>query len=1055
MRKLAALLAAALLSAVPLCAQEQTGSIQGTVKDSSGAVLPGVTVEARSPSLVGVSTAVTDADGSFRFPALPPGTYSITATLGGFADKKSEGIVLTLGQTLKLDLAMALKGLSESVSVTAEAPLIDVKSNGAQATIGKEVIDRIPKGRDFTSVITQAPGADAEAKAGGTQIDGASGSENRFIVDGMDTTALRNGVSQKTVYTDFLQEVQVKSAGYNAEYPGATGGVISAITKSGSNTLHGSLGTYYRNNDLEGSIRPAWRINPNDNVTPEFLTTPGYGGVGCQSNCTSFQNWNPIGDIGGPIFRDRLWYYLGTSYNRVNGEETAAFKNSPKPYFTDTFHTTSEDTFYNWNITTQLSNAFRVRVTGNNQRSKNRGASPALQPNGSTFADGTPTDGFTNAAFPTTNGVFDPQKYADTYKNTGNNTINDLYAGNLDWVITSRFFANVQTGYFKYNTYTPTSFAGNQIIHSFSASNIGLAGVPANLQQQNGFADVSKSSSLTKADQYTRAYVNLNTTLFKNMKGEHQFKFGLRFERDGNFVDAGNQQPTISLFWNQADSTRTGQIVRGQYGYYTVSRGVVTQGNVHSNNWGFWAQDSWTAGKKLTINAGVRTEDEHVPSYRPDEPGIDFGFRDKIAPRLGFAYDIRGDSTWKAYGSFGKFFDITKLEMPRGSFGAEHWLIYYYTLDTFDWPSINCQEGGACPGTPIEVVDNRHPANAVDPTLTAYFGHAQNTIDPAIKPVETGEAIGGIDHELNSKMSVGVRYSHKWLDRTIEDSGVLIGGAEVFFIANPGFGVTHQILAPPAPPLPTALRHYDAVEVRLEKRYADRWSFLGTYTWSRLYGNYGGLASSDENGRTSPNVNRYFDGEYLLFDSKGNPVYGPLPTDRPNYLKLQGTYDLPWGTTVGVFQTVAQGTPMSTEINWNGFGGNNQGGVFVNGRGDLGRTPLYTQTDVYLQQDVKMPFTHSKVNVNLNVSNLFDQDTILDENHAPYRDKFIAPGQSTNGSSTQLSAADQFFFNGFDVNQVVAAMRASGATMRDNPLFLKPTSFLGRRSIRFGVKWTF
>ena len=104
---------------------------------------------------------------------------------------------------------------------------------------------------------------------------------------------------------------------------------------------------------------------------------------------------------------------------------------------------------------------------------------------------------------------------------------------------------------------------------------------------------------------------------------------------------------------------------------------------------------------------------------------------------------------------------------------------------------------------------------------------------------------------------------------------------------------------------------------------------------------------------------------------------------------------------------------------------------------------------------MKLPFTHSGVNVNLNVSNLFDQDTITDENHAPYRDKLIAPGQSTAGSSTQLSVADQFFFNGFDVNQVVSTMRASGATMRDNPLFLRPSSFLGRRSIRFGVKWTF
>jgi hypothetical protein len=1048
MRKLAALLAAALLSAVPLCAQEQTGAIQGVVADSSGAVLPGVTVEARSPSLVGVSTAISDTDGSFRFPALPPGTYELTAKLSGFADKKLSGVTLLLGQTLKVDVAMALAGVTESVSVTAEAPLIDVKSNGAAATITKDVIERIPRGRDFTSIVAgAAPGADSESKAGGSgiQIDGASGAENRYIVDGMDTTSLRTGSSQKTVYTDFLDQVQVKSAGYAAEFGGATGGVISAITKSGSDTVRGSIGAYYRNNDLEGTTRSSWRINPNDNRTPEFLVTPA----------TDFQNWNPIGDIGGPLLRNRLWYYMGYTFNRTNNSQTATFKNSPKPYFTGDFDSHSEDQFYNWNLTSQITKGMRVRVTGNNQRGKSRGALPSLQPNGSTFSDGTPTDGFTNAAWPTTNGTFDQQKFDDTYKNTGSNSVNDLYAGNLDWVITSKFFANVQSGYFNYNSYNPEEFAGNQIVHSFSASNIGLAGVPADLQFPNGYVDVSKSSNRTAIDQYTRAYFNANTTWFKNFAGEHQFKFGVRFERDANKVDSGQSQPTMSLFWNQADSTRDGRIVRGQYGYYRVSRGVVTNGNVHSNNWAFWAQDSWTAGRKLTINAGVRTENEHVPSYRSEDPGIDFAFGDKIAPRLGFAYDVKGDSTWKAYGSFGKFFDITKLEMPRGSFGAEHWLIYYYTLDTFDWPSINCQEGGNCPGQLIEVVDNRHPANAVDPTLTAYFGHEQNTIDPAIKPVESGEAIFGLDHQLNPRMSIGLRYSHKWLDRTIEDSGVLIGGAEVFFIANPGFGVTQQILAPPAPPLPKAKRQYDGLELRLEKRFADRWAFTGSYTFSRLYGNYGGLASSDENGRSSPNVNRYFDGEYLLFDASGNPVYGDLPTDRPHYVKLDGSYDLPWGMTVGAYQQIASGTPLSTEVNWNGYGGNKQGGVFVNGRGDLGRTPMLTQTDLFLQQSVRIPWSRSNAQINVNITNLWDQETILDYNDAPYRDAFVPPGLSAKGSSTQLSPQDQFFFQGFDVGQLANAMRTAGATMRDNPLYLKPSSFLGRRDIRIGFKFSF
>jgi len=374
MRKLVGLLTIALLCATSVHAQEQTGSIQGTIKDASGAVLPGVTVEARSPTLVGISTAVSDAQGTYRFPALPPGTYSITAKLSGFSDKKSDGVVLSLGQTLKIDLALAISGVSEAVTVTAESPLIDVKSSGSAATITKDVIDRIPKGRDFTNLVAaNAPGADNESKSGGIQIDGASGAENRFIVDGMDTTDLSNNTSRKTVFTDFLQEVQVKTSGYAAEYGGNSGGVISAITKSGSNQFHGSAGTYYQNNRFNGADRAAWRINPNDNVTPEFLVTPSQPS----------QQWSPIGDIGGPVMKDKVWFYVGSSVDRTNNQETATFKNSPQPYFTGNFSSYSENSYVQWKGTTQLTQKMRLTVSGNNQRGQSRGSLPSLQPNGS------------------------------------------------------------------------------------------------------------------------------------------------------------------------------------------------------------------------------------------------------------------------------------------------------------------------------------------------------------------------------------------------------------------------------------------------------------------------------------------------------------------------------------------------------------------------------------------------------------------------------------------------------------------------------------------------
>src|SRR5438093_179541 len=135
-------------------AQEQGGSIQGVVKDSSGAVLPGVTVEARSPSVVGVNTAITDSRGEYRFPALPSGVYEIKATLQGFSTKDIPDTQLQLGQLLKVDITLSIAALAESVLVTAESPIIDVRQNAASASITKEIIDLIPKGRDFTSVVT-------------------------------------------------------------------------------------------------------------------------------------------------------------------------------------------------------------------------------------------------------------------------------------------------------------------------------------------------------------------------------------------------------------------------------------------------------------------------------------------------------------------------------------------------------------------------------------------------------------------------------------------------------------------------------------------------------------------------------------------------------------------------------------------------------------------------------------------------------------------------------------------------------------------------------------
>src|SRR5688500_10711208 len=165
-------LLAALLLAVPATAQEQTGTIEGIVKDSTGAVIPGVTVEAKSPA--GTRSTVSDGAGVYRFPALPPGRYEVVATLQGFRPTTVSNLDLRLGQIPKTDLTLSLEGVTETVQVSAERPIIDVKQSERATSISNEQIELLPKGRDYTSLIIRAPGVNVESKLGGLSVDGAS-----------------------------------------------------------------------------------------------------------------------------------------------------------------------------------------------------------------------------------------------------------------------------------------------------------------------------------------------------------------------------------------------------------------------------------------------------------------------------------------------------------------------------------------------------------------------------------------------------------------------------------------------------------------------------------------------------------------------------------------------------------------------------------------------------------------------------------------------------------------------------------------------------------------
>ena len=235
-------LACVLAVSLPGFAQEQTGTIEGVVKDSSGAILPGVSVELTNTTRHTVAgTATTDASGRYRFVGLLPGKYEATAKLQGFTPAKMENIDLSLGKVLQVELALSVGNMAETVQVTAESPLVDIKQSARGTNIRAEQIELLPHGRDFTTLVTQAPGANQESKLGGLSIDGASAGENRYIIDGIETTNLQNGMSGK----NRDRRLRRRSAGQVERLHGRVRRRDGRrhqrpVTKSGTNELHGA-----------------------------------------------------------------------------------------------------------------------------------------------------------------------------------------------------------------------------------------------------------------------------------------------------------------------------------------------------------------------------------------------------------------------------------------------------------------------------------------------------------------------------------------------------------------------------------------------------------------------------------------------------------------------------------------------------------------------------------------------------------------------------------------------------------------------------------------------
>jgi hypothetical protein len=683
--------------ATPALAQLEQGRLTGIVSDPQGAVLPGVTVTATSPSLIGNQVAVTEVDGRFLFPSLPSGTYTLTFDLSGFRQVKRENIVLTLGRTLTVDMGLEVASLAESVTVTAESPLIDQTTTAVGNEFSAEVLASIPSATDIWAALGQSPGVrmrgfDVGGSHKSQQVNYESfgiRNQNRVVTDNVDTT---EGVGGAGFYQDFFahSEITVSAAGGDVmvNTPGAA--VISTI-KSGGNVFKSLLHYTYEGESFVGR-----------NVNEENAARGDTG----QPNILFYE---AHADLGGPVKRDKAWFFV--AYNRfkidkiisgvpkfstINGQELQTTDLGIFNNFTvkGTYRMTQKDTlvgYYQW---------------GEKQKPY-RGLSVTTPPDSILAQD------------------------SDSW----------MYKGQWQRVWTNRLFTDVTLGLFGFGwpmapnvdweTNPPRTDLGTSV-NSGAGWLAGSAGGPFTFDRNKPQVTVA------------------TTYLLPNRAGSHDLKFGFEWLDDqSKFGNNGNSGP---IFYRDRNGA-TAEIELFDYNSFATFGTGWTGADDRNKRFAMFAQDRWAVTDRLTVTLGVRF-DRQQPYYAASirDPVLTEIFQprqteetvlltsNKIVPRLGVSYDPVGDGKSVIKAFYGRYYlnyaDRLSNVNPGGS-NSQRW--------TFTDPNGN------------GLYDGTHELG----TLILTTGGTTTRIDPDLKTPYTEEFNASYERQFWGESSIRAAYVRK------------------------------------------------------------------------------------------------------------------------------------------------------------------------------------------------------------------------------------------------------------------------------------------------------
>lgn len=881
---LAAVMAVCLagMASAPLYAQNVNGSLVGRAE-------PGSQVTATNPSTGFTRTVTADADGSYRLPLLPIGSYTVQASKNGAAVGEPVRAAVSLGNATTVNL-VAAAGTGDATNlatvqvVGAVISPIDVTSTESATNITADQIERIPVERDVSSVALLAPGvAKGSASFGGISFGGSSVAENAFYINGLNVTDFYNRVGFSEAPFDFYQEFQVKTGGYSVEFGRTTGGVVNAVAKSGTNEFHAGAKLVFEPRDWASEARDSY-------FEGERYLSRSHD----STDATRLNLW-----ASGPIVKDRLFFFAMYEGRKIEPQNTDDTGNTfAKGDSNDGFWGTTLD----WQVTDN--NLVSLMAFSNKNRTDTE--SYAFD-----FEAGRRGD-----------------KLSDSYSESGGRN----WA--LSWTsyLTDALSMKLMYGRNERDNLTgsPADTACNFVT---AAAGVPDPGVPLGCTTNATVYDREDIRKQWRAD-------------FEWQLGDHLLRFGV--DRESNTSDlsqlysgpGGIQYNVYTTTPGSSIPSSGGGVVPPGYFAYVRAREYAITGNFESTNQAIYIEDNWSITDNFLLNIGLRNEgfdnkDAEGRSY--------IKMDDMLSPRLGFSWDMKGDSSMKLFGNVGRYFlpvaNVINIKQAGALLDART----YYGFDGWEIRNDNgVQYAVPILGTQFGFYDGQG---------NGTVGDLRSEVDADMDQVYQDELILGFQQQLSANWSWGVRGIYRKLNNAIDDMEINgtpqcgRDGALGYVMGNPGKKLTvwgdtdcdgvndgyitidtaregyytehdnyvysggewEYVNSTPngVRGFEKPKRTYKALEFQVDRAWDDKWMFNASYTLAWSKGNAEGPVNTDTNfGDTGRTEN--FDDPFVNLNG-----YGPLANDHRHQIKLRGTYAFNDNWRVGATLDAQSGGPIT------------------------------------------------------------------------------------------------------------------------------------------------